>query len=82
MSDHYRLGWEGVLAALFALFLILFAGRTGVRAIASFVLTVLTLWKVLVPLYLNGVDPIWVGLAVTLVLTVLIIAVVLLFVVL
>lgn len=34
MSDHYRLGWEMVLAAAFALFLILFAGRTGVRAIA------------------------------------------------
>ena len=26
MSDHYRLGWEAVLAAAFALFLILFAG--------------------------------------------------------
>ena len=76
MSDHYRLGWEGVLAALFALFLILFAGRTGVRAIASFALTVLTLWKVLVPLYLKGFHPIWVGLAITLFLTILIIALV------
>ncbi|HJC01219.1 MAG TPA: YibE/F family protein [Candidatus Flavonifractor merdavium] len=76
MSDHYRLGWEGLLAALFALFLILFAGRTGIRAIASFVLTVLTLWKVLVPLYLNGFNPIWVGLVITLFLTVLIIALV------
>ena len=76
MSDHYRLGWEGLLAALFALFLILFAGRTGVRAIASFVLTVLTLWKVLVPLYLKGFNPIWVGLVITLFLTVLIIALV------
>ena len=46
------------------------------RAIASFVLTVLTLWKVLVPLYLNGFNPIWVGLVITLFLTVLIIALV------
>ena len=76
MSDHYRLGWEGLLAVLFALFLILFAGRTGIRAIASFVLTVLTLWKVLVPLYLKGFNPIWVGLVITLFLTVLIIALV------
>ena len=76
MSDHYRLGWEGLLAVLFALFLILFAGRTGVRAIASFVLTVLMLWKVLVPLYLNGWNPIFMGLLVTLVLTLLIIALV------
>ena len=76
MSDHYRLGWEMVLAAAFALFLILFAGRTGFRAIASFVLTVLVLWKLLVPLYLKGFNPVWVGLALTLVLTVMIIALV------
>ena len=76
MSDHYWLGWEMVLAAAFALFLILFAGRTGVRAIASFVLTVLVLWKLLVPLYLKGCNPVWVGLALTLVLTVMIIALV------
>ena len=76
MSDHYRLGWEALMAAGFALFLILFAGRTGVRAIASFVLTVLCLWKLLVPLYLKGWNPIWVGLAITLFLTILIIALV------
>ena len=76
MSDHYRLGWEALLAVGFALFLILFAGRTGVRAILSFALTVLTLWKVLVPLCLKGFNPIWAGLAITLFLTVLIIALV------
>ena len=76
MSDHYRLGWEGALALIFALFLILFAGRTGVRAIFSFVLTVLMLWKVLVPVYLKGYNPILVGLAVTVALTVIIIALV------
>ena len=76
MTDHYRLGWEVLMAAGFALFLILFAGPTGVRAIASFALTVLTLWKVLVPLYLKGWNPIWVGLAITLFLTLIIIALV------
>ena len=76
MSDHYRLGWEALMAAGFALFLILFAGRTGVRAIASFVLTILTLWKVLVPLYLKGWNPIWVGLVIVLFLTLIIIALV------
>ena len=76
MTDHYRLDKEAWLALAVALLLILFAGRTGVRAILSFVLTVLTLWKVLVPLYLKGLSPIWVGLAVTLFLTVLIIALV------
>src|SRR5699024_10111221 len=67
---------EGALALIFALFLILFAGRTGVRAIFSFVLTVLMLWKVLVPVYLKGYNPIVVGLAVSMALTVLIIALV------
>ena len=76
MTDHYRIGKEALLAAVFAVFLILFAGRTGVRAIVSFVLTVLMLWKVLVPLYLKGWTPILVGLAVTLALTLLIIALV------
>ena len=76
MSDHYRLSWGLVMAIGFAIFLILFAGPTGVRAIASFVLTVLTLWKVLVPLYLKGYNPIWIGLAITLFLTVIIIALV------
>lgn len=76
MSDHYRLNWELAMAIGFAIFLILFAGPTGVRAIASFVLTVLTLWKVLVPLYLKGYNPIWIGLAIIIFLTVLIIALV------
>lgn len=76
MSDHYRLGWELVMALAFAALLIVFAGPGGVRAVASFALTVLAIWKVLVPLYLRGVDPILVGLLLTLGLTVLIIALV------
>ena len=76
MTDHYRLDKESALAAAFALLLILFAGKTGLRAIASFMLTILMLWKVLIPLYLKGYNPILVGLAVTLVLTVLILSLV------
>lgn len=76
MIDHYRISWELVMAVMFVLFLVLFAGRTGFRAIFSFVVTILTIWKLLVPLYLKGYNPIWVGLAVTLLLTTLIIALV------
>ena len=76
MIDHYRINKEVLLAGIFAVFLVLFAGRTGVRAILSFVLTILMLWKVLVPLYLKGYNPIFMGLAVTLVLTLFIIALV------
>ena len=76
MIDHYRLPWEVLMAAMFVLLLILFTGKTGVRAVLSFLLTVLMIWKVLVPLYLKGYQPILVGLAITLLLTVFIIALV------
>ena len=54
MIDHYRAPWELLLAALFILLLVAFAGWTGLRAVLSFVLSVLMIWKVLVPLYLKG----------------------------
>lgn len=76
MIDHYRAPWELLLAGLFVLLLVAFAGRTGLRAVLSFVLTVLMIWKVLVPQYLRGRNPVWVGLAITLALTILIIALV------
>ena len=76
MIDHYRIPGELLLAGFFILFLILFAGRTGIRAILSFLLTVLTIWKLLIPLYLRGWNPIWAGLAINLLLTILIIALV------
>ena len=76
MIDHFRVPGELLMAGLFILFLIVFAGRTGVRAILSFALTVLAIWKLLVPLYLNNYNPIWVGLVLNLLLTTLIIALV------
>lgn len=76
MIDHYRVPWELVMGVGFILFLALFAGETGLRAIFSFILTILAIWKLLVPLYLDGWNPIWVGLAVTLFLTSIIISLV------
>ena len=76
MIDYFRLPGELMLAGLFVLFLVIFAGRTGVRAILSFVLTILAIWKLLVPLYLKGYNPIWTGLMINLLLTTLIIALV------
>lgn len=76
MIDHYRVPWELVMGVGFILFLVLFAGETGLRAIFSFILTILAIWKLLVPLYLDGWNPIWVGLAVTLFLTSIIISLV------
>lgn len=76
MIDHFRIPAELLLGGLFILLLVLFAGKTGVRAVVSFILTVLMLWKILVPAYLRGVNPVWVGIGITLILTLLIIALV------
>lgn len=73
MSDHYRLDKEIYLLLAFAALLILFAGKNGFLAIFSFLITVLTIWKILVPSYLKGYSPVWVGIAVTVFLTVVII---------
>ena len=56
--DHYRLDVEGILFGLFALVLFWYARWTGVKALLSFVFTILILWKVLWPLILKGWDPI------------------------
>lgn len=76
LIDHYRLNWELILGGVFCLFLILFAGKTGLRAILSFFLTVLVIWKVLVPLFLQGFQPVWTGLILTAFLVVMIIGLV------
>ena len=73
MSDHYRLNKEVVLLAAFAFLLIVVAGKNGFLAIFSFAITILTIWKVLVPAYLRGWSPIWMGILITVFLTVLII---------
>lgn len=73
MSDHYRLDKEVVLLAAFAILLIVVAGKNGFLAIFSFAITILTIWKVLVPAYLRGWSPIWMGILITVFLTVLII---------
>ena len=60
--DHYRINLEAFLFGLFAAFLILFARWTGVKALLSFVLTTLMIWKFLVPLLLKGWNPILISL--------------------
>ena len=72
MTDHFRLGKEAILAGLFLLLLLLFARGTGLRAILSFIDTILLMWKVLVPSLLSGYNPIWVSLGLVMALTALI----------
>lgn len=73
MIDHFRIGWELLLVLIFSTFLILFAGPGGIRAILSFVITVLCIWKVMIPYCLKGGSAIICGLFIILLLTVVII---------
>ncbi len=76
LIDHYRLNKELILAGCFVVLLILFAGRTGIRAVLSFGLTIMMIWKLLVPMYLKGMQPVMVGLVIVLSLTFIIITLV------
>ncbi len=66
---RYRLGWELTLAGLFGLLLVIVAGWTGLKALLSFGFAALMIWKVMVPLFLKGYDPIIVALFVVAALT-------------
>lgn len=76
LIDYYRLNGELILAIAFALFLIAFAGTTGLRSVFSFIITILVLWKILIPLYLNGVNPVLSGILVVGIMTFVILALV------
>lgn len=76
LIDYYRLNGELILAIAFALFLIAFAGTTGLRSVFSFIITILVLWKILIPLYLNGVNPVISGILVVGIMTFVILALV------
>jgi uncharacterized membrane protein len=69
LVDHYRLDLIAYVALAFVLVLVAFAGAIGLRSLLSFVFTILTIWKVLIPLFLMGYNPIWVGLMITIGLT-------------
>lgn len=73
MTDHYRVGKEIILGLLFCILLVAFAGKTGLRALYSFVITILTIWKIMVPAYLKGLNPVWCGILITVFLTMVII---------
>lgn len=66
---HYRVGTILILVALFSVLLLLVAGTTGLKALFSFVFAALMIWKVMIPLFLRGVNPVPVALGVAAALT-------------
>jgi uncharacterized membrane protein len=61
---HYRIRIELFLIVLFAVLIVAVGGWTGLKALISFTFAALMLWKVMVPVFLKGWDPIWVALGV------------------
>jgi uncharacterized membrane protein len=66
---HYRIRTELVLLLSFAALLLLFAGLTGAKALLSFLFAAMMIWKILIPFFLKGFDPILVSLGVVTILT-------------
>lgn len=76
LIDYYRLEGELLLALAFAVFLVVFARGVGLRSVFSFAITILVLWKILVPLFLKGHNPFFVGLSAVAIMTFVILALV------
>lgn len=76
MIDHYRIDKEAALFLIFAVVLVVFAKGIGLRSILSFAITVLAIWKILVPKCLDGANPIILGFFIVTILTVVIISLV------
>lgn len=64
-QDYYRSGIEFVLVGIFVAALLAFAGFTGVKAVLSFIFTALCFWKILLPMYLQGYNPLLTGIFMT-----------------
>ncbi len=73
LIDHYRINLELLLFGGFVLLMLVFAGWTGAKAILSFILSVVVIWKVLVPALLKGWNPILLSMFIVAFLTVFII---------
>ncbi|MCD2493399.1 YibE/F family protein [Lacrimispora sp. NSJ-141] len=76
MIDIYRMDKELWLGIAFALLLVCFAGRKGFQALLSFGITILSIWKIIVPACLNGMNAILISLLIVSILTAVIFALV------
>ena len=72
LIDHYRTGIELGAVGVLALALILFGGVIGCGAMVSLVASAVIVWKLLIPLLLEGVNPMIAAFVTVIVLTVLI----------
>ncbi|NMD38686.1 MAG: YibE/F family protein [Christensenellaceae bacterium] len=72
LIDHDRRMPQGLLFALFGVLLIVFGGVSGFGAIISLAASIVIIWKIFIPLILQGHDPILMSLILVVFLTVVI----------
>jgi uncharacterized membrane protein len=58
LIDHWRLTLQAAMVTAFLTLLILFGGWTGLKSFASFAFTGAVIWKLLIPAFLAGVEPV------------------------
>ncbi len=72
LIDHYRTNIEMMVVAALAAALIIFGGVIGCGALVSLVASAVIIWKLLIPLLLQGINPIAAAFVTVVVLTVII----------
>jgi len=69
LLGYYRIDIEIILMIIFGAFLICFAGWTGFKALISFCFSAVMIFKILLPLFLLGFNPIIISMIVVIILS-------------
>ncbi|NCD05263.1 MAG: YibE/F family protein [Spirochaetia bacterium] len=69
LLGYYRIDIEIILMILFGTFLICFAGWTGFKALISFCFSAVMIFKILLPMFLLGFNPIIISMIVVIILS-------------
>jgi uncharacterized membrane protein len=67
--EHYRIPYEILIGVIFVVALVGYAGWIGAKALISFLFTGIAIWKIMIPAFLKGYDPVFVSLGVVLLLS-------------
>jgi len=58
LIDYWRIDLELILVVTFFILLLLYGGWTGLKTMTAFAFTAIAVWKILIPAFLAGVEPV------------------------
>ncbi|MBN2508783.1 MAG: YibE/F family protein [Spirochaetales bacterium] len=73
LMDYYRIDLQLAMVLLFFVLLLLYGGWTGIKTFVAFGFTVLAVWKILIPVFLAGISPLFASFLVITLLTIVIV---------